>query len=123
MSLPILTVPHPLLKAKAHLVEPATPGLQEFLDKLVETMYSQPRCVGIAANQAGQPWRVFVADASRLEKAGTRHGRLIVLNPFIVLREGKVLHREGCLSVPDFTGNVLRSTAVIVHGKDRAGNV
>lgn len=123
MSLDVLTVPHPLLKAKAHLVEHSLPGLQAFIDDMVKTMYEQPRCVGIAANQVGKPWRVFVADASRVDKPGSRHGRLIVLNPFIVQREGVLLQREGCLSVPDFTGNVLRSTAVVVHGKDRAGNV
>ncbi len=86
-------------------------------------MMKSPRCVGIAANQAGKPWRVFVADASRIDKPGTKHGTLVVLNPFIVERAGAALHREGCLSVPDYTGNVLRSTAVVVHGKDRAGNV
>jgi peptide deformylase len=123
MSFDVLLVPHPLLKAKAHLVEPSLPGLQPFIDELVQTMYEHPRCVGIAANQVGKPWRVFVADASRIDKPGTQHGRVVVLNPFIVRREGAVLHREGCLSIPNFTGNVLRSTAVIVHGKDRAGNV
>lgn len=123
MSLDVLTVPHPLLKAKAHLVDSATAGLQTFIDEMVLTMYAQPRCVGMAANQVGKPWRVLVADASRVEKSGTRHGRLIVLNPWIVRREGWILQREGCLSVPDYTGNVLRSTAVIVHGKDRVGNV
>lgn len=122
MSLPILRVPDPLLKAKCHLVEPNTPGLQDFIDEMVVLMESLPHCVGVAANQVGKPWRVFVADASRVDKPGTRHGRLIVLNPFVVLKEGAVLQREGCLSVPDYTGNVRRAAAVIVQGKDRAGN-
>ncbi len=99
------------------------PGLQEFIDQLFETMYHHPRCVGIAANQVGKPWRLFVADASRIDKPGTRHGKVVVINPWIVQREGVYLSREGCLSVPDFTGNVARSTAVVVHGKDRGGNV
>ncbi|SRR5258706_7960208 len=121
MILDVLKVPQPLLKSRAHLVEADTPGLQGFIDSMVETMNHHRRCVGIAANQVGQPWRVIVVDASRIDKEGTKHGRIIMLNPWIVRREGQVLLREGCLSVPDYTGNVLRSVAVEVHGKDRTG--
>ncbi len=121
MILDVLTIPNPILKARAHLVEPDTPGLQDFIDNMVETMYRHPRCVGIAAPQLGKPWRVIVLDASRIDKAGTRHGKVVLLNPWIVRREGKRLLREGCLSVPDYTGNVFRSEAVEVQGKDRSG--
>jgi peptide deformylase len=31
--------------------------------------------------------------------------------------------REGCLSIPDYTGNVFRSTALEIHGKDRGGRL
>jgi peptide deformylase len=120
--LDVLQIPHPVLKARSHLVEPETPGLQTFIDSMVETMYHHPRCVGIAAPQLGKPWRVVVVDASRIDKPGTRQGRLVVLNPWIVRQEGQRLLREGCLSVPDYTGNVIRSVAVEVQGKDRAGN-
>ena len=122
MILPVLRIPHPVLKTRAHLVEPDAPGLQEFIDRMVETMYHHPRCVGIAATQLGKPWRVIAVDASRVDKEGTRHGKIVLLNPWIVRREGKRLLREGCLSVPDYTGNVIRSVAVEVQGKDRAGN-
>jgi peptide deformylase len=123
MILDVLKIPNPLLKARAHLVDTNTPGLQRFINDMVETMYHHPRCVGLAATQVGKPWRVIVVDASRVDKAGTRHGKLVLLNPWIVRQEGRRLLREGCLSVPDFTGNVGRAVAVEVHGKDRAGNV
>ena len=122
MILPVLKIPNPLLKARAHLVEPDTEGLQTFIDGMVETMYHHPRCVSLAATQVGKPWRLIVVDASRIDRPGTRHGRVILLNPFLVRQEGRVLLREGCLSVPDYTGNVFRALAVEVHGKDRAGN-
>ncbi len=122
MILDVLQIPNPLLKARAHLVEADALGLQTFIDDMVETMYHHPRCVGLAATQVGKPWRVIVLDASRIDKPGTRHGRVILLNPWIVRKEGQVLLREGCLSVPDYTGNVVRAKAVEVHGKDRAGN-
>jgi peptide deformylase len=122
MILPVLQIPHPLLKARAHLVEADTPGLQNFIDHMVETKNHHPRCVGIAATQVGKPWRLIVVDVSRVDKPGTRNGRVVLLNPWIVRREGQRLLREGCLSVPDYTGNVIRSVAVEVQGKDRAGN-
>lgn len=119
MTLPAVRIPHVLLKSPCHLVTPETEKLQVFIDDMVETLYAQPRCVGLAANQVGQPWRLIVVDASRIEKPGSRHGRVVMLNPYLVDRRGGVLSREGCLSVPDFTGNILRSTHVVVHGKDR----
>jgi peptide deformylase len=114
--------PDPVLKNPCRLVTPDLPGLQSFIDNMVETMIAMPRCVGLAANQVGQAWRVIVLDASRMDRPGSRHGRLILLNPFLVHRQGGGLSREGCLSVPDFTGNVLRSNAVVVQAKDRMGN-
>jgi len=116
-----IRIPHALLKAPCHLVKPETPELQTFIDNMIETLYQQPRCVGLAANQVGQPWRVMVVDASRIDRKGTRHGRIVLLNPFLVDRRGQHLSREGCLSIPDFTGNILRADAVTVHGKDRYG--
>ena len=88
---------------------------------MVQTMNRHSRCVGLAAPQVGKPWRLSVVDASRLDKEGSRHGCVILLNPYIVRHEGLRLQREGCLSIPDFTGNVLRATSVEIRGKDRNG--
>jgi len=122
MILDVLQIPHPFLKARAHLVQPDHAGLQTFIDDMVETLYHHPRCVGLAATQVGKPWRLIIVDAARAPKEGTRHGRIILLNPWIVRHAGPRLLREGCLSVPHYTGNVLRAYAVEIHGKDRAGN-
>lgn len=122
MILDVLRLPHSFLKTPCHLVDQDTERLQAFIDDMVETLYDHPRCVGLAANQVGKPWRVMVVDASRVDKPGSRHGRVILLNPWISARRSPALRREGCLSIPDHTGNVLRSTAVVVHGKDRGGH-
>ena len=89
MILSVLQIPAPLLKARAHLIEADAQGLQPFIDDMVETMYHHPRCVGLAAPQVGKPWRVIVVDASRIDKPGTRHGRVILLNPWIARQEGR----------------------------------
>jgi peptide deformylase len=122
MILKSIEFPHPLLKNPCHLVTPDTEGLQPFIDDMVDTLYEHPRCVGLAANQVGKPWRVLVVDASRVDKAGSQHGRLILLNPFLTAMQDLRLSREGCLSVPDYTGNVLRANRVNLQAKDRMGN-
>jgi len=122
MILDVLQLPHSYLQAHAHLVQLDIEGLQPFIDDMVETLYHHPRCVGLAATQVGKPWRIVVIDAGRVDKPGTEHGRLILLNPWIVNRRRPSLIREGCLSVPHYTGNVLRSTWVELHAQDRGGN-
>jgi peptide deformylase len=122
MILDSVLFPNPLLKHPCHLVTLEMEGLQPFIDDMVETLYHHNRCVGLAANQVGKPWRIAVIDASRMDKPGSQHGRLILLNPFLVDKQDMHLSREGCLSVPDYTGNVMRASRVIVQAKDRMGN-
>jgi peptide deformylase len=119
--LEVLLAPHPLLKARAQPVNPQDLRLQNLIENMLETMSSRPRCVGLAAPQVGQALRLIVVDASRVEKPGSRHGIVVMLNPAIVQRGNPRLLREGCLSVPDYTGNVLRNESVIVRGLDRKG--
>ena len=77
---------------------------------------SRPGCVGLAANQVGVGWRVFSVDVSAHPKARTTHGAFVLVNPRLVEASRNEKGREGCLSVPDFTGDVKRATRVVVEG-------
>ncbi len=121
MILKVLQLPDSLLKKPAASVDPQAPHLQTLIDHMLETMYHHPHCVGLAAPQIGMSLRVIVVDASRVDKPGSRHGRLALLNPVIAQRSEPRLLREGCLSVPDYTGNVLRDDRVEVSALDRHG--
>jgi peptide deformylase len=46
---------------------------------------------------------------------------LILVNPRIEIREGERMGREGCLSVPDFTGDVRRAARVRLQAWGREG--
>ncbi len=120
-ALPIRIVPDPLLKQPAQPVERVDDAVIRLIDGLVATMRHQPRCVGVAAPQVGSPLRVAVMDASRHPKATDTHGLLVLVNPRIESADGVLLQREGCLSVPDFTGNVRRSARVRLQAFDRYG--
>jgi peptide deformylase len=46
-----------------------------------------------------------------------------LFDPELVVEEDPELAREGCLSVPDFTGDVLRAGRVVVRGVAPTGEV
>jgi peptide deformylase len=111
--LPVLVYPDPRLKAICDPVVEIDDELLRFINDLVETMESSPGCVGIAAPQVGMMKRIVVIDASKNAKAaGINHGLLVLINPTIEWMDGEIVAREGCLSVPQFTGNVKRAKEV-----------
>ena len=96
-------------------------ALHELLRDLEDTMRAGPGSVGIAAPQIGVFRRVVVLDVSA--RAGiSHHGCLRLVNPEIVARAGEVTGREGCMSVPDYTGNVVRARQVRLRAQDRDGH-
>ena len=100
----VLLHPHPLLTRRA---EPATDPDAVIAD-LLDTMRSFGHCVGIAAPQIGESVRVAVVDCTGHRKAPAAQGELILVNPMIVAAEGAEVGREGCLSIPELTGDVRR---------------
>jgi peptide deformylase len=109
-------LPAAVLKQRAAEVDPTDPDVVALADDLVETMYASPGCVGLAANQVGVSRRVFCLDVTGHKKARSCHGLLVLANPVLVLSGAPELAREGCLSVPDLTGNVVRAGHVVVQG-------
>jgi peptide deformylase len=118
----ILIYPHPLLKKLCRPVAALDQEISLLIGDLVDTMRSGPGSVGVAAPQIGVLLRVCVVDvsASRQGKENN-HGLLAMINPEIVRREGSAVMREGCMSVPDYTGDVERATEVTVRFLDENG--
>lgn len=121
-ALPILTYPDPDLKKISDPVEHFDSALQDFIQILEETRLSGPGAVGIAAPQIGHAQRVVIVDISGGKKPHPNHGHLILVNPEITHWEGFELGREGCLSVPDYTGNVIRAQKIHLSAYDAKGN-
>jgi len=112
----VVRLPHPALKRRAADVDPLDPDVVRLAESLVATMRVSPACVGLAANQLGDPRRVFCMDVTGHPKARTCHGLVVLANPVVVVAEDPALGREGCMSVPDLTGNVVRARRVVVRG-------
>ena len=119
--LEILTYPDERLKQVSEPVTQFDQALADFLVDLTETMEAGPGGVGIAAPQVGRWQRIVIIDCSRTRKPVPNHGRQILINPELTRWEGMAVGREGCMSVPDYTGNVIRATAVTVQAQDRWG--
>ncbi|MFQ5482379.1 MAG: peptide deformylase, partial [Nitrospinaceae bacterium] len=118
--LEVLRYPDPLLKQVSQPVTRFDEDLRRFARDLEETMAAGPPSVGIAAPQVGHFQRIVLVDVSCKPKI-PHHGRLILVNPEILNTEGEVVGREGCLSVPDYTGNVLRAGKITLQAWDVAG--
>ena len=89
--------------------------LHTLLDDMKETMYAS-NGVGLAGSQVGVLKRVFVMDVQ------DGKGFIEFVNPEIVETKGSQTGCEGCLSIPDFQGNVERPAYVRIIAFDRYGN-
>lgn len=117
----ILTYPDQRLKQLSEEVETIDKELQDFIYQLEQTRQSGPGAVGIAAPQVDVFKRVVIVDVSGMKKPVDNHGHMIMINPEITDWEGMAKGREGCLSVPDFTGNVIRAEKIKLHYLDETG--
>lgn len=120
--LDILKLPDPRLKQMCEPVEHFDQALRDFVADLEETRQAGPAAVGIAAPQVGHFQRIVILDLSTRPKT-PNHGHLILVNPEIVHWDGYAMGREGCLSVPDYTGNVIRATSIRLKAQDLEGQV
>ncbi len=118
--LDILVYPDPRLKQISKPVAQFDDSLRSFILDLEETMQAGPGGVGIAAPQVGHLERIVIVDVSPKPKI-KHHGRLVLINPEIISKEGSTVGREGCLSVPEYTGNVARAKFITLRAQDEFG--
>jgi peptide deformylase len=84
---------------------------------LVATMRVSPGCVGLAAPQVGVSAAVFSVDVSEHPKTRMHHGVFVLCNAVVTAASRNEKAREGCMSVPDLTGDVKRATRLTVAGE------
>ncbi len=114
--LPVVTVPADVLSTPCVDVDPADPAVVQLAADLLATQRVSPGCVGLAANQVGVGWRVFSLDVSQHPKARIHHGEYVLVNAHVESSSRNEKSREGCMSVPDFTGDVKRASRIVVRG-------
>lgn len=116
----VLIYPDSRLKLACDTIEEYDDSTFELLHDLVDTMVDAGHSVGVAAPQIGVNMRAAVVDVSnsKLGKKQKNHGLLQMVNPQILERSGSQIVREGCMSVPDYTGNVTRAEEIVIQFTD-----
>lgn len=104
----------PILRQETERVEHITPEIRRLVDDMFETMHGASG-IGLAAPQVGRRERLAVVDADNVS--------LVVINPEIIRRGGKVKGEEGCLSIPEVFADVERASQIVIRAQDIDGKV
>ncbi|XOQ52923.1 MAG: Peptide deformylase [Succiniclasticum sp.] len=113
--LEIHTAGDPVLKTVCDPVARVDKKIRRTLKDMADTLYASHNGIGLAAPQVGILKRLVVIDLQ------DGSGLLELVNPVITKKEGSQIGTEGCLSVPNFEGDVERATYVEVEYKDGKG--
>ncbi len=116
MIRPVLLLPHPVLARPCQPVRRVDDVARALAGDLVDTMRASSHSVGIAAPQIGVSLRAFCIDVTGHPKARSCHGEVVLFDPVVVESSGSLVGREGCMSVPDLTGDVTRAAQMVVRG-------
>ena len=113
--LEIHTAGDPVLKTGCAPVARVDKKIKRTLKDMADTLYASHNGIGLAAPQVGILKRLIVIDL----QDGTCLRELV--NPVITNKEGSQIFTEGCLSVPNFEGDVERAEYVEVEYTDGRG--
>jgi len=123
MILEIVKYGNPVLREKGRKVTEVDEKIKDLAINMLDTMRAASG-VGLAAQQVGVPIQLTVVDVAGIEDRPSamwvgdqevpleEHMPLILLNPVLKLSEEKEPGNEGCLSFPDITAEIVRSTGV-----------
>lgn len=113
----VVKAPDQRLRVKTKPVKKISPALMQQIKEMIKltNTFVDPEGVGLAATQVGEDEQYFVAKNSDGSYTA-------VFNPKILSYSKKTkMFFEGCLSIPDFYGEVKRPIAVTVSFMDQNG--
>lgn len=123
-TLKVIHFPAPILRTRSKPVPEVTPEVRAVALRMIEMMREHDG-IGLAANQVGLAWRLFVAhvppvpgDAGRSATsvpATATDEAMVFINPVLSepQRDLEPLE-EGCLSLPEISGEVRRPSAITI---------
>jgi peptide deformylase len=127
-QLTILKYPAEALRRKARPIEAFTDEVRAVVARMIELMH-QAEGVGLAAPQVGLSWRLFIAHVPANEERSPTSdpptatpAPVVYINPVLVRLAGPPEpYEEGCLSIPEITGEVLRPPTASISAFDLEG--
>jgi len=119
VSLQVIHYPHPVLRHRSKPIKKVDAELRRLVAEMFNLMYEHEG-VGLAANQVGLPYRLFVANPQA--DRDSEETEQVFINPVIRSGKGLAEAEEGCLSIPGVHAHVLRKDTVQIQAYDLAGN-
>ncbi|HXG99466.1 MAG TPA: peptide deformylase [Sphingomicrobium sp.] len=119
----ILEIPDPVLRQLSTPVESVDDDIRALIADMFDTMYDAPG-IGLAAVQIGVLKRLLVMDLQEPAEEGGEPVRepRVFINPEILSHSDELApYTEGCLSVPDQYGEVLRPATIRARWLDETG--
>jgi peptide deformylase len=117
-AMEIVLYPHPALRWKSKPVREINADLRRTVDEMFDLMYTA-KGIGLAANQVGLPYRLFVLNLSA--ERDVKEEEIVFVNPEIIRRKGTTEGEEGCLSFPGMYGQVKRAAKITVESFNLKG--
>ncbi|BDB02210.1 peptide deformylase [Clostridium botulinum] len=96
-----------ILRKESKVVEIVDDKIRQILNDMADTMYNTENGGGLAAPQVGILKRLVVIDMGQ--------GLIKLVNPKIIKQEGTQEVIEGCLSIPNKFGKLIRPAKVTVQ--------
>ena len=112
--MPVYIIGTKVLRQIGQDITPDYPDLQQFIDKMWESMYESDG-VGLAAPQVGKSIKLFVIDASPYadEFPEAENYKRVFINAQILEYTGEdTVINEGCLSIPGIREDVKRKDTI-----------
>ncbi len=117
MILTIVKYPEPVLEQPGEPVTEFNAELRKLVADMFETTYAS-QGIGLAAPQVGVPKRITVVD---LSMGKDPKQKLVLINPEIIVSEGRQYEEEGCLSFPEIRERIVRAAKVRIRAQDANG--
>jgi peptide deformylase len=125
-TIPIVTIPADVLRAKTRPVTKFDAELQQLIDNMIAAL-QKANGAGLAAPQVGRSIKLAIIetlpdeDDEGNEIEDTRE-LFVIINPEIYWTSRETVKGlEGCLSIPGYVGEVERAESIRVRGLDRHG--
>jgi peptide deformylase len=108
--LELVEFPHPALLRRASPLVKIDDAVCDAVEQMFDIMY-EAGGIGLAANQVGLPYRLFIVNVEARPDAGEE---LIFINPTLSRPRGTAVQEEGCLSLPGLRMDVRRPEKVVI---------
>ena len=102
-----------ILRKKSRAVKVVDDKIRQILNDMADTMYNTENGAGLAAPQVGILKCLVVMDMGQ--------GLIKLVNPKIIKQEGTQEVVEGCLSIPNTWGKLIRPAKVTVQALNENG--